>query len=94
MEINIRYSHKLREIVKKREEVVQIREQASLKDLLSLLSKKYGEGFEQYVYSGLRGKGLPIVFLIDGKNVSQLGGLETALLNSCVVTMIPPIAGG
>ncbi len=94
MEINIRYSHKLREIVKKREEVVQIREQASLKDLLSLLSKKYGEEFEQYVYSGLRGKGLPIVFLIDGKNVSQLGGLETALLNSCVVTMIPPIAGG
>ena len=94
MEINVRYSHKLREIVKKREEVVQIREQASLKDLLSLLSKKYGEEFEQYVYSGLRGKGLPIVFLIDGKNVSQLGGLETALLNSCVVTMIPPIAGG
>jgi len=94
LEINIRYSHKLREIVKKREEVVQIREQASLKDLLSLLSKKYGEEFEQYVYSGLRGKGLPIVFLIDGKNVSQLGGLETALLNSCVVTMIPPIAGG
>ena len=94
MEINIRYSHKLREIVKKREEVIQIREQASLKDLLSLLSKKYGEEFEQYVYSGLRGKGLPIVFLIDGKNVSQLGGLETALLNSCVVTMIPPIAGG
>ncbi len=94
LEINVRYSHKLREIAGKREETVNIGEQATLEDLLSTLSKNYGDEFEKYLYSGVKGKGLPIVFLLDGKNVSQLKGLKTALHNECTITMMPPVAGG
>ncbi len=94
LEINVRYSHKLREMAGKREETVEIEERATLEDLLCLLSKKYGAEFERYAYSGLKEKGLPIVFLLDGKNMSQLNGPETTLHKGCTVTMMPPIAGG
>ena len=76
------------------EEKVQVNEGTTMEALLSSLSRKYGGDFERYIYSGVKRKGLKVVFLLDGMNILQLQGLETKLVNGCTVTMMPPVAGG
>ena len=94
MEVNIRYFYPLRDLTGMMEEKVQVNEGIAMEALLSILSSKYGADFERYIYSGVKQKGLKVVFLLDGMNILQLQGLKTKLVNGCTVTMMPPVAGG
>lgn len=77
-----------------RDEKVRVDEGSTVGDLLSALSTRYGGDFERYIYSGVKRKGLKIVFLLDGRNILQLQGLATKLADGCTITMMPPVAGG
>jgi MoaD family protein len=94
LEVNIVYFYPIREITGKADEKVEVDESATLEVLLDILSKKYGKEFERFVYSGVKQKGLRIIFLLDEENVQNLEGPKTRLRNGCTVTMLPPIAGG
>ena len=94
LEVNIRYFYPLRVIAGRYEDKVEVDAGTTVENLLGFLSKMYGEEFERYVYSGIRQKGLPVIFLLDGRNVLQWEGLKTKLVNGCILTIMPPIAGG
>jgi MoaD family protein len=94
LEINTIYFYPIREMTGKSEEKVEVDVGATVEVLLDILSKKYGEEFERLVYSGVKQKGLRIIFLLDEENVQNLEGLKTKLRDGCTVTMLPPIAGG
>jgi MoaD family protein len=94
LQVYIRYFHPLRKITGIAEDKVRVDKDTTIEDLLGILSKQYGEEFERYVHSGVKQKGLPVIFLLNGKNVLNLEGLKTKLCDDCTLTMMPPIAGG
>ena len=94
MEINIRYFHPLRKITGSAEDKLNVDKDTTVEDLIIILSKKYGEEFEKFVRSGVKQKGLPVIFLLNGQNVLNLDGLRTKLCDGCILTIMPPVAGG
>jgi MoaD family protein len=79
----------------RREEEVEIRDVATITDLLTLLSKKYGEQFKKAVYEP---KGADVkpnyIVTINGYLLNQLEGLETKLKNGDHVALLPIVSGG
>lgn len=94
MEIEVHYFTVLSKITGKRQEKIQIKEGSALGGLLTILTRKYGADIERYVASGRKGKGLQLVFLLNGQNIAQRNGLETKLHDGDIVEMVPPLAGG
>jgi MoaD family protein len=78
-----------------REEEIEVREGASISDLLMVLSKRYGEPFKKSVYekSGTDVKSNYII-TVNGYLLNQLKGLETKLKNNDHVTLLPIVSGG
>jgi len=93
MDITVRYSLALRDMIGKREEKITLPEDSTLENALTFLSNKYGASFEKYTSSGKEG-GLPSLFLINGLNAAQLDGLKTRLANGVTLSIVLPVAGG
>ena len=94
MKVIVRYFTVLREVTGKREEEIDAKKGSTIKDILNFLNGKYGKEFEKYVLSGMKHKGLKLLFLMNGQNIEQLEGLKTKLHDGNVLTIMPPVAGG
>jgi molybdopterin synthase sulfur carrier subunit len=94
MKVKIRYFALLRELTGKREELVELEEDASVGKLLETLSAKYGGKFRDYLYGVGEFEGLSLNFLLNGRNVSLDKGFETKLQDGDVLSILPPVAGG
>jgi MoaD family protein len=94
LEVKAVYLNPLRRITGIAEEKFEVGESSTMEDLLTLLSKKYGPEFENFVFSGIKQPGLRIIFLLNETNVLNLEGLNTKLMDGCTVTLLPPLAGG
>ena len=91
--VKLKFFTTLRELTKKREEEFKVPEQAVIKDVLALVSLRYGQQVYDYLHE--KGKLRPqFQILIDGKNVSQDRGLETPVYENCVIAILPPAGGG
>lgn len=90
----MRYFAFLRELAGKGEETVHLSENAYMEDLLNELSSKYGEEFRNYVYRLGRFKGLTLNLLLNGREVSTIGGLKARLKDGDTVSILPPVGGG
>ncbi|MCL7384123.1 MAG: MoaD/ThiS family protein [Thaumarchaeota archaeon] len=69
-------------------------EQVTVKNLIEVLSKNFGERFNSEV---LDDNGLPkktIKIFVNGRDIEFLDGLSTILKDEDEVALIPPIAGG
>jgi len=69
-------------------------EQVTVKNLIEVLSKNFGEKFNSEV---LDDNGLPkktIKIFVNGRDIEFLDGLSTNLKDGDEVALIPPIAGG
>ena len=95
--IKILFFTSLREITGKKEQVLDlsILDNTTVSKILDLLSKVYGKPFTEYVYDpkscNVRGF---LQFLINGKSVSTLNGLNTKLSDGDVLAILPPVGGG
>lgn len=79
----------------KREEEIQMKDDATITDLLVLLSRKYGEPFKKAIYEP-RGTDVKpnYIITVNGYLLNQLKGLETRLKNGDNVTILPIVSGG
>jgi molybdopterin converting factor small subunit len=79
----------------KQAEQVELKDDASVCDLLSLLAEKHGEPFKKAVYEP---KGLDLkpyhILSINGLLLNQLNGIETKLEDGDRVFLMPVITGG
>jgi molybdopterin synthase sulfur carrier subunit len=79
----------------KQAEQVELGEDASVSDLLSLLAKKYGDPFKKAVYEP---KGLDLkphhILSINGSLLNQLNGIETKLKDGDHIILMPVVTGG
>lgn len=93
----MRFFTTLREIVGKREEILEFsnREAVTLDVVLKKLAEIYGRAFVEYVYDGETGEVKDFLsFLINGRSASTLNGLNTKLTDGDVLAIIPPVGGG
>jgi molybdopterin synthase sulfur carrier subunit len=79
----------------KQAEQVELEENASVSDLLSLLAQKYGDPFKKAVYEP---KGLDLkphhILSINGLLLNQLNGIETKLKDGDHIILMPVVTGG
>ncbi len=91
----MKYFASLREIVGKREEIIEVDHDASVKNLLYSLSNIYGYKFREYIFKPRSDSPREnLQFLIDGKSIRTLNGFETKLCDGCKFVIIPPVGGG
>lgn len=93
MKITVKYFAALREIVGKKEELLELDGDLTVENLLEILSNKYGEEFQEYIYDEGRLRE-NLQFLIDGKSISTAKGIKTRLHDSAQFVIIPPVGGG
>jgi MoaD family protein len=96
VEVRVEYLGHVRNIIGSvRQEEVNIRDDSSVADLLTVLSEKYGDPFQKAVYekSGTDVKSNYII-TVNGYLLNQLKGLETKLKNNDHVTLLPIVSGG
>jgi len=90
-----RYFAAVREITGKQEETFEVPDKTTVKDLLLILSDKYGQSLRDYIFiSGTEEPVSNLNFLLDGNNVSLMNGMKTALYEGCTFAIIPPVGGG
>jgi molybdopterin synthase sulfur carrier subunit len=79
----------------KQAEQVELEDDASVGDLLSLLAEKHGDPFKKAVYEP---KGLDLkpyhTLSVNGLLLNQLRGIETKLEDGDRVILMPVVTGG
>jgi MoaD family protein len=79
----------------KQGEEIQLKDDASLVDLLSMLAEKHGDAFKKSVYEPEDLDLKPYYILsVNGVILNQLNGLETALKDGDHLTFLPVVTGG
>jgi len=92
--IKVHFLFNLRRIVGKKEVLLRLENGMTIKDLIELLIRQYGESLEKALKKD-DGKINPsITFLVNGRNVDFIKSFETILSNGDVVSIIPPAGGG
>ena len=79
----------------KQAEQIELADDASVCDLLSLLAEKHGEPFKKAVYEP---KGLDLkphhILSVNGLLLNQLKGIETELKDGDRIILMPVVTGG
>lgn len=93
LRVKIKYFAIFREITNKREEELDVKEGATIKELLETLSERYGKRFKDLVFNGDVVSDR-LLMLVDGVNIHSLNGLETKLSENATFVILPPVGGG
>lgn len=94
MKIEIKFFTSLREITSKKVEKLELQENTTIDELIILLSNKFGKKFKDYIFNKKGNIQDFLSFLINGKNINTLQGLDTKLQEGDVVAILPPVGGG
>jgi len=94
MNVEIKFFTSLREITGRKVDILQLKTIISVEELFSMLFKKYGEEFGEYVYNKECKVQDFLSILVNGKNINTLQGLGTELKEGDTVAILPPVGGG
>jgi molybdopterin converting factor small subunit len=95
MKINVHYISLVKSFTKTSQEVVDLKEEASLSDLLDKISAKYGKPLTLEVYDPTKKEMKPnFVALINGIHMDQLKGINTQLKDGDTVILMALMTGG
>ncbi len=96
MRIQVEYLGHIRSIINnKRREDIEIPENSTIEDLLSILANKYGESFKRAVYeAGSLDLKANFVATINGSLLNELNGIKTRLKQDDQVIIMPVVSGG
>lgn len=95
MKVKVKFFALVRELTGKREEVVDLDDQATVRTLLDKLVGEYGTKLSDYLFDPAskepRGH---LQFLVDGRNIALMQGLDTTLREGSSFAILPPVGGG
>lgn len=96
MKVTVEYLGHIKNIIgAQRQEEVEIGEDSTVAELLTMLSKKHGESFKKAVYEpGGRDVKPNFMATVNGYLLNQLKGVETRLKNGDHVVLMPVVSGG
>ena len=90
--MQVKFLSYLRDITESAE--IDIPASANVGDLLHLLVDRYGQKFKDKILSPGGELGPEIIILINGRQVTNPGGMETPLKDDDIVQILPMAAGG
>jgi MoaD family protein len=96
LKISVEYLGHIKNILgNKRQEEVEIRDDSTVAELLTMLSEKYGTAFKKAIYepSGSDVKS-NFIATVNGFLLNQLKGVCTKLEDGDHVTLMPIVSGG
>ncbi len=94
MKLVIKFFTSLREITGKKEEELEFSGIITVKELLTLLSERYGRHFLDYLYDKKGNVQTYIQILVNGRGIEASQGLETKLKDGDIIAIFPPVGGG
>jgi len=95
MKVTAKFFASVREITKKSEETLDVKDGTTVEGLLKLLAEKYGREFRDYVFEDKNETPRDhLQFLIDGKSITIFEGVQTMLYDGCRLAIVPPVGGG
>jgi MoaD family protein len=95
LKVKVQYFAAIREIVNRREEILEVEEGTTVLDALGVLAKNHGDKFRDYVFNPLTGATRPYLqFIVNEESVSAMNGLSTVLADNSTLAIIPPVGGG
>jgi MoaD family protein len=97
LKVTVRFFTSLREIVGKKEEIIELKEKEkiSIGEILENLAQRHGTDFVQYVYDGkTRNVKSFLQFFINGRSAASLSGMSTEIIDGDLLAIIPPVGGG
>lgn len=96
MKVTVEYLGHIKGIIGvEQAEKLELKDDASVGDLLFLLAEKHGENFKKAIYepSGLDLKS-NFILTVNGLLLNQLNGIETKLKDGDRVVLMPIVSGG
>ena len=94
MDVTVEYLGQVRVITGRKNEVVEVSADATIKELLGKLSARYGEAFVKEVFEEGQNPRDDLVVAINGTAILQLDYLATKLKLNDIVTLFPIFPGG
>lgn len=94
MRIHIKLFSFLRELVNRKEDILEVDDKLDVGDLVPLLKERYGQKFCDYVISKDGGFQHYIKVMVNGRDIEFLEGLKTPLKDGDILQIIPPVRGG
>jgi len=96
LRVKIEYLGHIKKIVgDRRTEEVEIKYDAVLADLLTLLAEKHGEPFRKAIYEpNMTDVKSNFIVTVNGYLLNQLHGVQTRLKNGDSVVLMPIVSGG
>jgi MoaD family protein len=95
LKVRVQYFGYIKNMLNKREEQIELEENASLSDLLNKLAGVHGEAFRKDVYEpGLKDVKTGFCITVNGVLMGQLGGLDIKLGDGDNVILMSLMSGG
>jgi molybdopterin synthase sulfur carrier subunit len=92
--VKVRAIFHLKEMLGAKEITLNLRRNATIKDLIQFLIEKYGKKFEDAIKNPDGGLNPIITILVNGRQIDFIGGIETKLADGDIISFIPPVGGG
>jgi MoaD family protein len=94
MKVQVKYYAMIRDLTGKKLETLILPDDATVRDLLHLLIKKYGKKISNYIYDKEKKPRDYLSYVLDGVNIYSLEGFKTELRDGSIFHLLPPIGGG
>jgi molybdopterin converting factor small subunit len=95
MKVKVQYLGFIKNLIKKSEDEFELREGASLSELLNKIAGIYGKPFRKEVYEpGLKDVKMGFVVTVNGVLIGQLKGVDTQLNNGDNIILMSLMSGG
>jgi sulfur-carrier protein len=93
--VKVRTILTIKKIVGKGEIEVPVPENITLQELVAMLVKRHGDELASLLRGPETGNSLPYIrYMVNGRDIAFLNGMETALHSGDEVLILPPVSGG
>jgi len=95
LKVRVQYFGYIKNMLNKREDQIELEENASLSELLNKLAGVHGTAFRKEVYEpGLKDVKMGFSVTVNGVLMGQLGGVDTKLADGDNVILMSLMSGG
>lgn len=95
LKVKIEYLGHIKDLTDIKNEEIELEDDATVKDLLDMISEKHGAGFKRAVYEpGCTDLKANYMATVNDQLLNQLDGISTKLKDQDRVRIMPVVSGG